>query len=160
METTSFYFAKLYSMRQLVETDFDKFYEAADLVNADTDGCSFRKANVQAQVKAVPGIYMIYRLADDGNFHRYIGQAKNLRARLLKHLSSVNYIKDNPRTEENSTNSIYKDSPALHSAMCLHDDFYFKILCFCSKEELNRGDYNLTPGGQDGTVTHTTAVEQ
>ena len=59
--------------------------------------------------------------------------------------------------------------------MCLHDDFYFKILCFCSKEELNskeikaisdyntynnKWDYNLTPGGQDGTVTHTTAVEQ
>ena len=159
-------------MKILFESDFDKIYEELSELGNDL---AYTKDNVQNTVRAVPGIYLIYRKADDGRFHKYVGQAVNLRARLLKHLSRAAYIKENPKTEANAKNSVYKDSPALHSAMCRHNDFYFKILKICPVSELNNAeqeaikdygtyknkwDYNLTEGGQSGTITHSTGVEQ
>jgi len=183
-------------MKNLVKTDFDKTYDELSnlsfIINEKEDssidildditleqfGQPYEKSSIQSlKIKNTCGIYLIFRKAEDGRLHKYIGQATSLRDRLLKHLSRAAYIMEHPKTDENKNLGIYKDSPALHSALIRHNfkGFFFVILKICKQEQLNaleqfaiaqygtfenKWDYNLTPGGQEGVITHTTAVEQ
>jgi len=167
-------------MKNLVETEFDSFYDAATKANsfikqqiaipgkegkflAVRDFIPLQKLDFTDPVFTKNGIYIYQGKKEDGTYGYYVGKAKNLGRRTIEHLRRYNSLK-------------VPDSPALHAALRKHGLNNFSIAILETDIDdldaaeqnwirdlntyLDKEDYNLTAGGEGGYTQEPKLTEE